>query len=183
MLQFRKYLLQSLGVFAAGAVMVLGAEAADLPKESEVKAVLLFHLTQFVTWPSISGSEFVIGILGPDPFGSALDAVVKGEKAANLPIRVKRVSRAQDLAGAQLVYVSPRAREPLPRILRELEAQPPSFTVGETAEFIGAGGMLRMLRTPEHKTRIEVNLRRARAAGFNVSAHLLRVSDVVEGGR
>ena len=160
------------------------AAAANAPTEAELKAVLLYHLTQFVTWPvasTNSSSEFVIGILGPDPFGPALDAVVKGEKVAGRPIRVVRANRAIDLTESALVYVSPQVREPLARIFQELK-ESPTLTVGESEDFMEAGGMIRFRKTPDRKVRLQVHLTRARGSGFNVSAQLLRVCDVVQGG-
>ena len=144
---------------------------------------MLFHLTQFVTWPAVSTNEspdFVIGILGPDPFGPALDEVAKGEKVGNRPIRVVRANRVRELNGCSLVYVSPQARERLARIFQELRG-PPALTVGETADFLDEGGMVRFRRMPERKVRLQINLQRARQSGFNISAQLLRVCDVVQG--
>ena len=160
------------------------AQAQELPKEQEVRAVILYHLTQFVTWPAASlnqSTEFVIGILGPDPFGAALDEVVKGEKVGNRSIRIMRSNRARDLADSQLVYVSSQVRQPLSRVFEELD-ESAILTVGDSEDFLTQGGMIRFRRTPERKTRLQVHLTRARQKGFNISAQLLRVSDVVEGG-
>src|ERR1700704_1156281 len=51
--------------------------------EYQVKAVFLFNFAQFVDWPPQSfedaAAPFVIGVLGMDPFGSALEGAVRGE--------------------------------------------------------------------------------------------------------
>ncbi|HWN97359.1 MAG TPA: YfiR family protein [Methylomirabilota bacterium] len=173
-------------VMAAGWLIVLTVaqgRAAPPATEAELKAVLLFHLTQFVTWPAASSNqtEFVIGILGPDPFGPALDSVIKGETVGGRPIRVIRYNRARDLIGSSLVYVSPQARGSPSRIFEEFKT-PPVLTVGESTDFLHDGGMIRFKRTSERKIRLEIQLTRARESGLNINAQLLRVSDVVEGG-
>lgn len=158
--------------------------AAPLPSDAELKSVLLFHLTQFIAWPASAtngSSEFVIGILGPDPLGPALDAVVKGETVGGRPIRVIRRNRARDLSGCALLYVSPQHREPLARVMDGAK-DPPVLTVGESEEFLAEGGMIRFRKTAERKIRLQVHLTRARNAGFNISAQLLRVADVVQRG-
>lgn len=161
--------------------LVAPARAAQPASEAELKAVLLFHLTQFVTWPGATNvqSEFVIGILGPDPFEGALQEVVKGEKVGARPIRVVRASRPEELTGAELVYVSPQHRQSLPRVLSQLGSEP-KLIVGETDGFIDQGGMLRFKRTDQKKVRLEVALGRVRDEGLNISAQLLRVCDVVD---
>lgn len=158
-------------------------QAAPSPKENEVKAVLVFHLTRFVSWAATPSNDtaFVIGVLGPDPFGGALDAVVKGEKLGERPILVKRATMASDLRDCQIVYVSPEAREADLRIFETLGASS-ILTVGESSDFLVNGGMIRFKKNPERKLRLEVNLRRIRDHGLNVSAQLLRVSDVTDGG-
>jgi hypothetical protein len=165
------------------ATATFSSSAAPAATEAELKAVLLFHLTQFISWPTAASNqnEFVIGIIGPDPFGPVLDAVVKGEKVGGRPIRVIRESRVRTLEGCSLVYVSAQAREPVSRIASALQNSP-VLLVGEAPDFLDDGGMVRLRRTSEQKIRIQIHLRRLREEGLNASAQLLRVSDVVQGG-
>ncbi|HZZ20232.1 MAG TPA: YfiR family protein, partial [Opitutaceae bacterium] len=85
-----------------GALMAVcsgSLKAAPAPSEAELKAVFLFHFTQFVEWPvSVFPSPdapFVIGILGPDPFNGALDNIVRGEKVGQHPLIVRGVTGFQ----------------------------------------------------------------------------------------
>lgn len=159
------------------------ARAAAPPSEAELKAVLLFRLTQFVTWPSASSNDnvFAIGILGPDPFGEALNTVIRGEAVDGRPIRIVRANRADELAGCALIYVSPQSRESPFRVFETFQGTP-ALTVGESSDFLSEGGMIAFRRTSENKIRLQINLARARRNGFNISAQLLRVSDVIQGG-
>ena len=63
-------------------------------KEYQVKAVFLFNFAQFVEWPAETpaGGEtnFVIGVLGDDPFGAFLDKTVEGEKVNNRTLHLSR---------------------------------------------------------------------------------------------
>ena len=160
------------------------AHAAPPASEAELKSVLLFHLTQFVTWPAGASnrSEFIIGILGPDPLGPALDAVIKSEQAGGRPIRVVRSNRLRELSEADLIYVSPQTGE-LPARLFDRLKERTVLTVGESSEFLDDGGMVRFKRTQDRKIRLQIHLTRARESGFHINAQLLRVSDVVQGGQ
>src|SRR3954465_7552466 len=59
------------------------ASAQQVSKDYQIKAVFLWRLAQFVTWPTQAfeddSTPFVIGVLGQDPFGEALDLAVRGE--------------------------------------------------------------------------------------------------------
>jgi hypothetical protein len=152
--------------------------------EHELKAVLLFHLTQYVSWPAHvtnRQNDFIIGVLGPDPVGVALEKVVENEKVAGKPIRVARAQALKDLPPCELVYVSRDFAAPLGRTLATLH-QRPAFTVGDSDDFIEQGGLVRFKRVANRKLRLEISLDRLRKHGFNVSAQLLRVSEVITTG-
>jgi hypothetical protein len=149
------------------------AEAAV--SEAQVKAVLLFRLSQFVNWPPAAEAQpFCIGILGPDDLGPALDQAVEGELVRGKPLTVKRAAHAAELADCQIVFVSPSVRETPAHICGELNRMP-SLVVGEAADFLSEGGMVRLALMRDRKIRLEIELDRVRAAGLNVSAQLLRV--------
>jgi len=61
--------------------------------------------------------------------------------------------------------------------LEQLKGRP-ILTVGETAEFIDAGGMIRFV-TESSRIRLQVNLRAADEARLRLSSKLLRSSQIV----
>jgi hypothetical protein len=160
------------------------APAAAPAGETELKAVLLFHITQFVTWPAASNQqpEFIIGVLGSDALATALDEVVKGETVNNRPIRVMRSDDPARLRDCDLLYVSPTIRQPLGRVMEEMKRRPSTLVVGETDGFLDQGGHIRLRQTSARKIRLQIHLGNARGNGFQISAQLLRVADVVGGG-
>jgi hypothetical protein len=168
-------------VIALMAFVCLPRARAAVASEAELKSVLLFHLSHYVEWPAGTNTqEFVIGILGPDPFGTALDQVVKGNSVNGRSIRVMRLTQAGQAKDCAIVYVSAQSRDSLRRLF-DVTKNSPTLVVGETGEFMDRGGMIRFRQTPERKIRLQVNLTRVRERGLNVSAQLLRVSDVVQG--
>lgn len=160
-------------------LLAAGLLRAAVP-EAELKSVLLFHLTQFVQWPPAAVRPgFVIGVLGPDEFGPALDQAVSNEQIAGKPIQVRRANTASELAGCQLVYVSGEARQSMPEILADL-GPTPALLVGDSSDFLADGGMIRFALTNSRRIQLEVQLDHLRSAGLSISAQLLRVC-VVQG--
>lgn len=150
--------------------------------EASAKAALVFNLTKFVAWPDTAkGPAFRIGILGPDPFGTALEEIVQGEQVDGRAIVIKRSSNAASLADCQLVYVSPNWRQSPANALGALRGRG-ILTVGESEGFLSGGGMVRLVRTPERKVRLQIHLDNVRAESLRMSAQLLRVAEVVKGG-
>ena len=88
-------------------------------REYAIKAAYLYNFGRYVTWPVEKflddRSPVVIGVLGPDPFGAALDRIVqRGGNAAgevlrqlSLPLQAAARERERALHG----LAEPRAVE------------------------------------------------------------------------
>jgi len=69
--------------------------------EYQVKAAFLFNFSQFVSWPPAAfrsaSAPIVIAVLGRDPFGADLDAIVNGENVRGHPLIVRRFSDVSEV--------------------------------------------------------------------------------------
>jgi hypothetical protein len=152
--------------------------------EREVKATFLFNFAQFVDWPGASFSSaqapLVIGVLGVDPFGAILDAVVRGEAIRNRPLAVARFDRVEDVGVCHILFVSSSEEAQYERIAEALRGRA-ILTVGDSTGFASGGGMIRFI-TENNRIRLRINLAAARSAGLTISSQLLRAADVIGGG-
>lgn len=76
------------------AVVSLPPQIAEPQEMSEykVKAGYLLTFTRYAEWTgeAAPAGSIVIGILGDDPFGPSIDAVVRGRSSQGLPVTVRR---------------------------------------------------------------------------------------------
>lgn len=170
-------------VLTAGPVLA-AAGAAALPdartREATVKAVFLFNFTRFVDWPEDpgrAGSPLVIGVLGQDPFGAALDAVVKGEGVAGRRLVVKRIERMEDAVACDEIFIAASEEPHLGRILEMLNGKP-VLTVSDIPGFAARGGMIGLVPS-DGRVKIQINPGEAKAAGLRISSKLLRPAEIV----
>ena len=164
-------------VLALGLAAPLAAQSS---REYDLKAVFLYNFVTFVDWPKGAlpdGQPFVIGVLGEDPFGAALDEVVEGEKFRNLPLQVRRCRTIEEARSCQIVFISSSEAARLPAILAELRGRP-VLTVADTPKFLEAGGIIAF--STEARVQLNVNAAAARRAGLAISSKLLRVAKVVD---
>src|SRR6185436_3628281 len=66
---------------------------AQTANEYQVKAAFIFNFAKFIDWPSDAFSEggvLVVGVVGDDPFGSALDQL-NGNLANGRRLRIRRL--------------------------------------------------------------------------------------------
>ena len=158
------------------------ASGAPAPsREYQIKAVFLYNFVQFVDWPAaaFSGPDapIRIGILGDDPFGSAIDEAVRGESVRSRRLVVIRARSLDELADCQLVFFSkPEARDVAEQLARF--GGRPVLMVGDDQDFARRGGAIAFY--PEGKRiRFEINVGVARRLGLKISSELLELGKIV----
>jgi hypothetical protein len=167
------------GLAVLTALMAPATAATEEPAqrlEYRVKAAFLYNFARFVTWPADSprtSEAVVIGILGKDPFGALLDSTVLGKTVGGKPFKVRRIPWEGDITGCHLVFIAAS--------IAELSGSA-VLTVGETDDFLDAGGMIGFVIEDE-AVRIDMNLDAARKAGLEVSSQLLLVARTIRQGK
>ena len=164
------------------ALLLSRALPAAAPGEYQVEAVFLLHFTQFVEWPqeSFGGphAPFVIGVLGRDPFGPALDAAVRGETTADgRPLVIERYTGAADIRPCQILFIDRSAAHEAHQALQGL-AHAATLTVSDVDLPDPRDLVIRFLNE-ERRIRLRINIDSARSAGLTISSKLLRPSEVV----
>lgn len=160
---------------------MLGGQPANEAPEYQVKAAFVYNFGKFVRWPDeqSGGREraFVLGILGDDPFGDAIDQVVSGQLVRGRRIEVRRMRNLASPPGCQIVFVSRSEREKLKSILLSLKDSP-VLTVSDLEDFSTDGGMITLL-LKGGKVRFTINRSAVQRAGLRMSSRLLALAERV----
>jgi len=156
--------------------------SAEMAKEYELKAAFLFHFAAFVEWPPTAfqseDTPFIIGVLGEDSFGSALDNVVRSETRHDRPIHVARYQRGQTLRPCHILFICRSEGAYLPQTFREIQDRP-ILSVSDLDRFAWRGGIIGFDTGTGH-VQLTINLKAARKANLAISSKLLRLAQVVE---
>ncbi len=156
---------------------------AAAPSEYQVKAVFLFNFAQFVEWPPRAFADprtpFVIGILGKDPFGPDLDAVVRGEAIDNRPLVIERYRSIDEFHNCNILFIGRTEMAQFPRILEALKGRS-ILTVTDAEEGDPRGVMIRLVTRSNH-IRLRIDVGAAKAGNLLISSKLLRPAEIVGG--
>jgi hypothetical protein len=168
---------------ASAFLLLAGKPQASSPPapEYKIKAAYLLNFARFVEWPSSAfvdeRAPIIIGIVGEDPFGEAIEETVKGNTVGGRTIGVKRFRQIGDIDGCHVLFVSRSLEKEIKEVLRRLGSRLVA-TVGECDHFAGLGGIFGFF-VKENKVRFEVNVDAAKRAGLKISAKLIQVGTVV----
>jgi hypothetical protein len=177
-----KALIRCLVVTLLAALPQIVLSAADeLPREYRIKAAYLYNLSKFITWPDEAArdksTQMAICVYGYNPFGQYLqklqERLVKGRVIA-----IRYLNEKQATAGCQILFIS-QHNTVLPKILTAPPPYPPILTVSDDEDFLSHGGLVSLV-TVTNNVQLEINLTRAKQAGFTISANLLEVARKVE---
>lgn len=162
-------------------VAVIGHVRAEEPVADEypVKAAFLFNFAKFVEWPAGAFKSpedpITICVLGQNPFGTALEDVVRDKTVANRAFVVRAVSNSQQAANCQIVFVSASERKRFHFLLDQLKGRS-ILTVGEGDDFTANGGIINF-KLKEARVRIEIDAGAADRAGLRISSKLLSLAE------
>lgn len=146
--------------------------------EYELKAVFLFHFTQFIEWPDSAfrndDEPFVIGVLGSNPFRSYLDEIVKGEVVKGHPLVIRNYKDVREASECHILFIGAGEARKMQDHLKYLKGRN-ILTVSDIPDFVTHGGMIRFIREG-NKVRFIINPEAAKAAGLNISSKLLNLA-------
>ena len=166
-------------VIAIGLVLPVATAAQEyVPSESRNKAAFLATFPSFVDWPdgafSSPDSPLTTCVLGDFRFGTTLAEVSRDAAPHGRRIAVRWIRNDQQIRGCHVLFVSSSELARYAKVIAVVQGTS-TFTVGETADFVSAGGMLAVAF--EHEAiQFEVNLASAREAHFRVSSRLLALA-------
>lgn len=150
--------------------------------DREVKANMLPQIARFVEWPNQAfareASPIVIGVLGDDPFGTALDKAVKNKTAHDRPLEVKRFKDARGIESCHILFISRSETRRLPEILAALK-NAHVLTVGDMDGFAQRGVTINFYKDGK-QVGLEGNIAAAVRAGLKLRAQFRRLLKEVD---
>ena len=172
----------------AGLVLILSfspvamaLQPASQPlREYRIKAAFLYNFAKFVEWPPEAFDEedsaLVLGVLGDDPFGAALQSL-RGKTVRGRGLTIKRFDSLRDLGHCHILFITSSVREQQQKALESLQGSN-VLTVGEMQRFVQMGGIINFV-IRKNKLRFEINLDAGKRAGLVISSQLLKLADSV----
>lgn len=165
-------------------VQEAGAQNVERTTELKVKAAYLYKFASFVEWPegafARADSPVVIGVIGADALADELERTVIGQVVNNRPIIVRRLRRADPVAGLHILFAGALEKGVLQDILHAAKGQP-SLTVTDSEDAYAQGSMLNFV-VSGHKLRFDVALKPVALSGLKISARMLSAANKVTPG-
>jgi hypothetical protein len=151
--------------------------AVTLPGEYTVKAVFLYSFGRYCEWPQTAfdsaSSPFVIGLLGEDSFGGAIDDIAAKKTLQERRIVVRRFASVDDYREpCQILFVSHSVSPDQQAAVIEKVGHSAVLVIGETPGYAERGATANFMVDGD-RIRFEINIVNARRAQLRMDAKLL----------
>ena len=167
-----------LGVsFLLAGLLNPSAHADEKRTFSDLQGAYIVKFARYATWlkpdPALPADQFVIGVVGQNPFGNLLD----GETVDDKPIRIVRFEDdAKNIGPCHVLYINLQSKAAITACLKNLNRSG-MLTVSDHPDFLNLGGMIRfVLVNDRNRQRVRwiVNATPAGAAGINLGMEIQR---------
>jgi hypothetical protein len=166
------------------AVQLAAGEVVTPPRSPEylIKAAYLYNFAMFVEWPeeafASANSPIVVGVVGDDPFGAALDRTVLDKRINNRRIEIRRLRiEDEDVRRCHILFLSPAESAHLPDLAQRI-GRLSVLIVGDDSDTLTRGGTI-AFSVKDNKVGFAINLAAARRARLAISSKLLNLARVV----
>ena len=175
--------LPALRAFALGllAVVTLGAadvRADDSLEQARLKAAFVLNFMKFTAWPeqrTPDARTLTLCATDGHPLAGQLHEL-EGRDVRGLGVRLVHHG-GDDIRSCDVVFVTAADASTLQALQRATAARP-ILTISDRAGFIDRGGMIE-IKLVNGRTRFDINLLAARAAGLTLSSQLLQLAERV----
>ena len=155
-----------------------GAAQDDAANEIVWKANFLAKSAAYIEWPVESplhnANAFRWCVYGTFSFGTTLAELTRDLTFEGKRSEVKWIRKDTELSGCQIIFVSRSETKNYAKVLDAARAGR-ALTVGETADFLDAGGMVALF-TDGKAPAFEVNLDAVDAAELKLSSRMLALA-------
>jgi hypothetical protein len=159
-----------------------GGAQTGTQREYELKAGVLYHIIEYVEWPSgsfVAGQTepvLQIGLVGQIPFAAALE-VLNGKTIQGRKLVVKQLSGTDAAADCQVLFIGASEKPRLEEIVAKVKDRP-ILTVSEVEGFAERGGMVNLI-AGQNRIVMEINRQVAGQARLSISSQLLKLAKVL----
>ena len=153
-------------------------------QRGRIEAAFMRNFARYVGWPTAAFSNerspWTVCIVGDGHFDDGLESTFQGRTEQGRGFEIVRASAPSDLPPCQIVYIGFEAAAQRRSALAAFRRQP-VLTVGNAAEFLQEGGIVRLFAG--ERIEMSINLDQARAVSIVIPAKMLELArEVLENG-
>ena len=148
--------------------------------EDKVKVVIVGKVAKFIRWMDNSDKKFTITVL-KDPFDGLFDTIYSKKKIHKKNVELKYIDSVDDIADTDILYLPKLSSDELKNVFEKIDGKD-ILSVSDMRSFAQKGGMIQ-ISFASQRAKLKINTQSTKKSNLQVSASLLKISDIVEGNK
>lgn len=158
-------------------IILLTPQAYANDIEAKLTAVFVGRLASYVEWPPSERPNFVITVLGDNPFGPRLDQLYRNKQIKGKPVELRYADTLNQVGLTDILFINLNTASGRLAAI-QFARQHSILSIGTARGFADNGGVIQ-LNMVEQKARIKINHTTALDSGLKISAPLLSIATVL----
>jgi hypothetical protein len=152
--------------------------------ETDIKAGFIYNAAKFTEWPakafSNENSPINLMVLGDEDFASRLATILKDKKAHGRSFQVKRITNSAEAKSAHILFVPSGETRRFAQLYETIKKSP-VLTIGESGQFLDAGGMINLIIENE-LLQFEIHPEALESSSLVISSRVMRLAKTIKRG-
>ena len=157
--------------------------AQSQSQEYALKAAFIEKLCRFIDWPQndsgADSSQFVISVLGKNPFEDSLEKLAASQKIKGRTVKVVYHSNVSEIKGCNVIFIPGTEKSRLKQIIEHTKGRP-VLLIADTEGFAKQGVHINFYQFGE-TLRFEINREAALDSGLRIRSRVLKHARIVYG--
>lgn len=147
---------------------------------AKVKAIFIYNIGKYIEWPAtMSSGDFTIALYGDYPnLWHELTLISNDKSIGTQKIKVRKVSRPEDINSCHMVYIDQKSSDALPQILARTNNS--NVLIMTDDEGLAQAGAGINFFYENSKQRMEINPGNIENRNLKISTQLLSLAKIIE---
>jgi hypothetical protein len=171
----------ALGVLVSG-LSLAPAQGQSISREYPLKAAYLYNFANYIEWPAAAfpspNSPFIVGVLGPNPFGSLLDELTR-KTIRGRPIVYRHYDSPRDIGECHILFIGAAVSD-ADCMAAIADTRTRHVLIVTEAVGLARRGSVINFFVEQNKLRFEINLHAAQQRALRISSKLLSLARLIE---
>jgi hypothetical protein len=143
----------------------------------EVYSMMVYNFMKYIQWPGDGSSQFVIGIAGNDDMLETMSAWYNGRKMGTRTCVIRKVERAADVEGCQVVFLDRSRSGDFDEIQSRVQGKSTLLITDKNG--LGQRGSAINFKVVDSKLRFELNQKALESANLKVASALASMAILI----
>jgi len=146
--------------------------------EYEVKTSFLLKFAKYTEWPANNNKEFIISVIGTNPFDDLLEKLSESKTIKGQIIKIRNIDNVSEIDNSNIIFIPRNEKRIISEVLKYCKKKP-ILVISESPNAAKEGTHINFYVNRDKKIRFEVNIEQLKNSNLKMSSNLIDIANTV----